>query len=159
VVSGLVSEKTGCSENLFQTFAAIETIEVTLDSGLLVICANPLRKLDENLWFLGSGRKAVKHRRPSRSAPGLSRKELDGMGCGCRRDEGQGRKTDVARGGWAEDARLPPATSFVFVVIPASQGDRQRAFGERTISSSGWMGRRGLGRFSHQENTQSISFP
>jgi hypothetical protein len=37
VVSGLVSEKTGCSQNLFQTFAAIETIELTLDSGLPVI--------------------------------------------------------------------------------------------------------------------------
>jgi hypothetical protein len=32
-----VSEKTGCSEILFQTFSAIETIEVTLDSGLPVI--------------------------------------------------------------------------------------------------------------------------
>jgi hypothetical protein len=37
VVSGLVSEKTGCSQNLFQIFGAIETIEVTLDSGLPVI--------------------------------------------------------------------------------------------------------------------------
>jgi len=74
--------------------------------------------LDENLWFVGSGRKAVKHRRPSRSAPGLSRKELDGMGCGCRRDEGKSKKREVARGGWAEDARCPPATSFVPGVIP-----------------------------------------
>jgi hypothetical protein len=40
------------------------------------------------------------------------------MGCGCRRDEGQGKKTEVARGGWAEDARRPSATSFVSVVIP-----------------------------------------
>jgi hypothetical protein len=40
------------------------------------------------------------------------------MGCGCGRDEGQGKKTEVARGGWAEDARRPPATSFVSVVIP-----------------------------------------
>jgi len=37
MVSGLVSEKGDCSENLFQTFAAIETIEVTPDSGLPVI--------------------------------------------------------------------------------------------------------------------------
>lgn len=36
-MSGLVSEKTGCSQNLLQTFAAIETIEVTPDSGLPVI--------------------------------------------------------------------------------------------------------------------------
>jgi hypothetical protein len=40
------------------------------------------------------------------------------MGCGRRRDEGQGEKTEVARGGWAEDARRPPATSSVSVVIP-----------------------------------------
>jgi len=59
----------------------------------------------------------VKHRRPSRSAPGLSRKELDGMGCGCCRDEGLGRKTEVARGGWAEDARRRPATSLVSALI------------------------------------------
>ena len=75
-------------------------------------------RLMKNLMFLGSGRKAVKHRRPSRSAPGLSRKELDGMGCGYCRDEGQGRKADVARGGWAEDARRPPATSLVSALIP-----------------------------------------
>ncbi len=31
MVSGLVSEKTGCGRNLFQRFAAIETIEVTVD--------------------------------------------------------------------------------------------------------------------------------
>ena len=37
MVSGLVSEKTSCSPNLLQTFAAIETIEVTLDSGLPLI--------------------------------------------------------------------------------------------------------------------------
>jgi hypothetical protein len=37
VVPGLVSEKTACSENLSQTFAAIGTIEVTLNSGLPVI--------------------------------------------------------------------------------------------------------------------------
>ena len=36
-MSGLVSEKTGCGRNLFQRFAAIETIEVTVDSGLPVI--------------------------------------------------------------------------------------------------------------------------
>ena len=59
----------------------------------------------------------MKHRRPSSSAPGLSRKELDGMGCGCRREEGQGKKAEVARGGWAEDARRPPATSLVWLVI------------------------------------------
>ncbi len=72
----------------------------------------------KNLMFLGSGRKAVKHRRPSRSAPGLSRKEVDGMGCGCGREEGLGKKTEVARGGWAEDARRPPATSLVSALIP-----------------------------------------
>ena len=62
------------------------------------------------------------------------------MGCGCRRDEGQGKKTEVARGGWAEDARRPPATSFIFVVIPASQGHRQRAFAASEPSSpwAGW---------------------
>jgi hypothetical protein len=59
----------------------------------------------------------VKHRRPSSSASGLSRKELDGMGCACGRDEGQAGKIEVARGGWAEDARRPPATSLVSVVI------------------------------------------
>jgi len=59
----------------------------------------------------------VKHRRPSRSASGLSRKELDGMGCGYRREEGQGKKAEVARGGWAEDARRPPATSLVSASI------------------------------------------
>ncbi len=47
----------------------------------------------------------------------MSRKELDGMGCGCCRDEGLGRKTEVARGGWAEDARRRPATSLVSVLI------------------------------------------
>jgi len=78
----------------------------------------PFEGLIKTSGSWGSGRKAVKLRRPSRSAPGLSRKELDGMGCGCRRDEGQGEKTEVARGGWAEDARRPPATSFVSVVIP-----------------------------------------
>ncbi len=31
---------------------------------------------------------------------------------GCRKDEGEGKKTDGARGGWAEDARRPPATLF-----------------------------------------------
>ncbi len=36
-------------------------------------------------------------------------------------------ETEVARGGWAEDARCPPATRFVSVVIPASQGYRRRA--------------------------------
>jgi len=30
LVSGLVSEKKGCSENRFQTFGPMETIEVTL---------------------------------------------------------------------------------------------------------------------------------
>ena len=33
MVSGLVSEKAVHSRNLFQTFAVIETIEVTLDRG------------------------------------------------------------------------------------------------------------------------------
>ncbi len=104
MVSGLVSERVCCSENRFQTFGAMETIEVTLE-GLMKICGS------------GSGRKAVKHRRPSSRAPGLSREEGDGMGCDCCRDRGQGEKTDVARGGWAEDARRPPATSLVSVVI------------------------------------------
>jgi hypothetical protein len=36
------------------------------------------------------------------------------MGCGCGRDEGRAGKTEVARGGWAEDARRPPATFFGF---------------------------------------------
>ena len=36
VVSGLVSEKAVRSENLFQTFAAIEATEVASDSGLAV---------------------------------------------------------------------------------------------------------------------------
>src|SRR5258708_1884592 len=36
MVSGLVSEKAVHGENLFQTFAAMETIAVTLDSGLPV---------------------------------------------------------------------------------------------------------------------------
>jgi hypothetical protein len=70
--------------------------------------------------LLGSGRKAVKHRRPSRSASGLSRKEVDGKGCGCSRDEGQGKKIDLARGGWAEDARRPPATVLCFRVDPSA---------------------------------------
>jgi len=38
------------------------------------------------------------------------------MGCGCGRDEGRAGKTEVARGGWAEDARRAPATSLVCVV-------------------------------------------
>jgi len=37
LVSGLVSEEMVCRRNPFQTFAAIETIEVTPDSGLPVI--------------------------------------------------------------------------------------------------------------------------
>ncbi len=78
----------------------------------------PLGRLDENLWLVGSGRKAVKHRRPSSRAPGLSRKEGDGMGCDCCRDRGQGKKAETAPGGWAEDARRPPATSLVCVMIP-----------------------------------------
>ena len=120
MVSGLVSEKRRCSQNLFQTFAAIETIEVTLDRGLRLSPKSGefrrfegLRKTSDS-WERAE---AVKHRRPSRSAPGLSRKELDGMGCGCHRDRGQGKKTKVARGGWAEDARRPPATSFVSALI------------------------------------------
>ncbi len=36
LVSGLVSRKNGFSENLFQTFAVIESMEVTLDGGLAV---------------------------------------------------------------------------------------------------------------------------
>ncbi len=40
------------------------------------------------------------------------------MGCGCGREEGLGKKTEVARGGWAEDARRPPATSLVSALIP-----------------------------------------
>ena len=39
------------------------------------------------------------------------------MGCGYRREEGQGKKAEVARGGWAEDARRPPATSLVSASI------------------------------------------
>jgi hypothetical protein len=67
----------------------------------------------------GAGGKAVKHRRPSSRASGLSRKEGDGMGCDCCRDRGQGEKTEVAPGGWAEDARRPPATSLVSLVMLA----------------------------------------
>jgi hypothetical protein len=73
--------------------------------------------------LLGSGRRAVKHRRPSRSAPGLSKKEIDGKGCGCRKEEGLGEKTDGTRGGWAEDARRPPATFFCFRVDPSAARD------------------------------------
>ena len=36
MVSGLVSEKAVHSQNLFQTFAAIETMELTLGGGLSV---------------------------------------------------------------------------------------------------------------------------
>ncbi len=39
------------------------------------------------------------------------------MGCGCCSDEGLGRKAEVARGGWAEDARRRPATSLVSALI------------------------------------------
>jgi hypothetical protein len=56
VVSGLVSEKTGCRQNLFQTFAAIETIEVTPDSGLPVIRGV---KVAFDLGVIGQG--AVNH--------------------------------------------------------------------------------------------------
>ena len=107
MVSGLLSEKTDCTQNSSQALAALKVVK-TYDS-----------------W--GSGRKAVKHRRPSRSASGLSRKEVDGKGCGRRRDEGEGEKTDVARGGWAEDARCPPATFFCSGVDPSSA----RYLGER----------------------------
>jgi hypothetical protein len=65
----------------------------------------------------------VKHRRPSRSAYGLSRNEVDGKGCGCSRDEGQGKKIDLARGGWAEDARRPPATLLYCRADPSSARD------------------------------------
>lgn len=39
MVSGLVSERVCCSENRFQTFGAMETIEVTLE-GLMKICGS-----------------------------------------------------------------------------------------------------------------------
>ena len=81
----------------------------------------PLVRLDENRCFWRAGGKAVKHRRPSRRAPGLSRKEHDGMGCGCGRDRGQGKKTEVARGGWAEDARRVRPRPLVFSGDPCSQ--------------------------------------
>src|SRR5467141_3228398 len=51
----------------------------------------------------GSGRKAVKHRRPSRSASGVSRKKTDRKGCGACRVECARIEEKVARGGWAED--------------------------------------------------------
>ncbi len=56
-------------------------------------------------------------------------------GCGRRRDEDQGKKREVARGGWAEDARRPPATCFVLVVIPFGRWWQRRGglqyFGNR----------------------------
>ncbi len=53
------------------------------------------------------------------------------MGCGYRREEGQGKKAEVARGGWAEDARRPPATSLVSASIRLLGGNwgRVGAFG------------------------------
>jgi len=38
-VSDLVSEKRGWSKNLFQTFGAIETVEVTLDRVVSLVCS------------------------------------------------------------------------------------------------------------------------
>src|SRR5215475_8184575 len=40
----------------------------------------------------GSGRKAVKHRRPCRSAPGASRKETDGRAVACVESKGDGQR-------------------------------------------------------------------
>ena len=60
---------------------------------------------------------AGKQRRPSRSAPGLSRKKVDVTGCGRRRDKGRCEKKELARGGWAEDARRSPATCDLIPVL------------------------------------------
>ena len=54
-------------------------------------------------------------RRPSRSAPGVSRGEDERMGCGVCGEETSRRGTGVARGGWADVALRPPATSSVCV--------------------------------------------
>src|SRR5260370_3067590 len=65
----------------------------------------------------GSGGEAGKQRRPSRSAPGLSKKKVDGTGCRRRRDEGLCERKELTRGGWAEDARRSPATCDLITVL------------------------------------------
>src|ERR1700747_2174516 len=55
----------------------------------------------------GSGRRAIKHRRPSRSSSGVSRKKTELKGCGACGVESARIEEKVARGGWAEDARRP----------------------------------------------------
>ncbi len=58
------------------------------------------------------------------------------MGCGCGREEGLGKKTEVARGGWAEDARRPPAPSLVSALIPLLRATWGR--GEHWPAPSAW---------------------
>ena len=60
------------------------------------------------------------------------------MGCGYRREEGQGKKAEVARGGWAEDARRRPATSFVSALIPLLRGSWGRV-GASDTSAAGYV--------------------
>ena len=68
-----------------------------------------------NSLRVGNGREAVKQRRPSRSAPGVSRGTINRMGCGACWDETCREKGDVVRGGWADVARRLPASSSIWV--------------------------------------------
>src|SRR5713226_9750276 len=75
----------------------------------------------------GNGREAVKQRRPSRSAPGVSRGTINRMGCGACWDETYREKGDVVRGGWADVARRLPASSSVWVAAIPFSGKRHSA--------------------------------
>ena len=87
------------------------------------------------------------------------------MGCGYRREQGQGKKAEVARGGWAEDVRRPPATSLVSASIRllGRNWGRVGAFetsGARYVQSEGAPARRlghgfeEFGRFDAQRVCQ-----
>ena len=66
------------------------------------------------------------------------------MSCGYRREEGHDKKAEVARGGWAEDARRPPATSLVSALIPLLRATwgRGAAF-ETSAAKECWQGHLG----------------
>jgi hypothetical protein len=66
-----------------------------------------------NLLRVGNGREAVKQRRPSRSAPGVSRGTVNRMGCAACWGENCREKGDVAREGWADVARRLPVIASV----------------------------------------------
>ncbi len=113
MVSGLVSEKMGCNENPFQTFGAMETI-VFRGRGELCRLEGLMKTCDS--W--GAGGKPLSTGGPPEARLGCRGRSSMGWAVAAVVDEGRAGKTEVARGGWAEDARRPPATSLVCVVIP-----------------------------------------